>query len=197
MIEVTAPIEKEGSLLKIEHIKIEASELTNNKMKLNWKIYENQNPTFEDFYDMSGRAFETDIADKYIHAQGISPKYDIKGHVYAVLPIFSELNGKPWNNLALDVICSLSPSFIRVIKPNYGGQTCDALTNRVTVYLREDNRTIDHISFEAQCASIGVRDGMDLKAKMSGVDLVKLKESGHTPGVYVNSAAIAKINIDF
>ncbi len=70
---------------------------------------------------------------------------------YTSLPMLTGLNGKPWNDMALALVMGLRPSAIRVCKP--GDVLLDTSREwRVTVHLREDNRTIQSIEQEMTAA---------------------------------------------
>lgn len=76
---------------------------------------------------------------------------------YTVLPVLQFLWGHPWNDLALCYVHSLRPSSLRVT----GGEiTCDSRTWRVTVFLKDDLRTIDRIE---QAVEVGEYSGMELR----------------------------------
>jgi len=81
---------------------------------------------------------------RYIDAYNGSryePPY-ITGHTD--IKVLEFLNGLPFNNLTLAYIHGLHPSTIRV---SHGCVCCDAMSNRVTIYLTEDDK-IDYISQE-------------------------------------------------
>ena len=73
----------------------------------------------------------------YIHSQG--HQYQDETHRYGFLSIrvLECLTGKPWDEIALAFVSALRPSYIRVIRFN-SGETMDAMLDRVTVYLGED-----------------------------------------------------------
>ncbi len=68
---------------------------------------------------------------------------------YLVLRILPYLEGRRWDELALAYVHSVRPSQVRVLKPSQGVQL-DAELWRVTVWLREDDITIDHIEQEVE-----------------------------------------------
>lgn len=156
--------------------------------KLNFHIYEEVG-TNNNTFDYSNKAFETDEADKYFHRQGIVPP-EKTDEVYLDLDVLPFLYGKPWNNLALNLVMSLKPTAIRVINDS-NGATCDAWAGRVTVWLENDGRTIESINQEAICGGIGVKCGEDLHYKMRGI---KLPDPSDDPIVYYNSEVLKKIS---
>lgn len=139
-------------------------------MKLDWKICEEE-ATNNNTHDYSNKAYETDEADKY---RGRDTKSVIKEHlnrrIFTSHKILSELNGRPWNNLALSAILMFEPSGIRVVDYN-GSVTLDCVPKRITVFLQEDNRTISRIEMELSPCGIGVKTGEDFCYKMNGISL--------------------------
>lgn len=160
------------------------------QLKLGWAIYEKL-PTTNNIYDYSGLAFKTEEADKY---RTRSTQFVLKEHLnhqlFCVREILPELKGKPWNNLALDAVLMFRPCGIRVVKDSV---TCDAMTNRITVWLAEDDRTIKQIDMEMSPAGIGVKTGQDFSTKMVGKELPPASDE---PICYINEYAIGKIKID-
>lgn len=171
------PIEQEITVLPAE----------NHLLKLGWVIYEEM-ATTNNTFDYTGRAFDTDEADKYFHIQGVKPPKDIS-RVYCSVCLLQHLYGKPWNNLALNMIMAFNPTKIRV---SNGSVTCDAMDGRVTVWLEEDGRAIRSIKQEVSVGAIGVKSGEDLTYKINGMTL---PEQSDEPYVHVNEAAIRRINL--
>jgi hypothetical protein len=64
---------------------------------------------------------------------------------YTVLKVLPELNGKPWDEVALGYVHALRPSRLRVVQ---GMAQADAQRWRVTAWLKKDGVTIDHIDQE-------------------------------------------------
>jgi len=159
-------------------------------LKLGWTICE-ELPTTNNIYDYSGLAFKTEEADKYrTRTTQAVLKEHLNHQLFTVQEILPELRGKPWNNLALDAVLMFRPCGIRVTKD---GATCDAMTNRVTVWLEKDDKTIRKIDMEMSPAGIGVKTGVDFDRKMSGEELPPASDE---PIVYINEYAISKIKID-
>ena len=108
----------------------------------------------------------TKEADKY---RGRSVSYeppDIRS--YTSLTVLPQLNGRPWDQFALNMIHSLRPSSIRV---NIGGGgIANASRWRVTVALEEDDRTIREITQEVEVACVGAKHGHGLRKYEIGAD---------------------------
>lgn len=74
------------------------------------------------------------------------------------------LHGKPWDDVALGYVHGLRPSRVRVVD---GGIQLDAQEWRVTVWLKEDSKTIESIDQEVQVGlPEGVRHGADLDSRI-------------------------------
>lgn len=74
----------------------------------------------------------------YIHGQGQPYKDESDRHGFLSIAVLPFLNGEPWDEVALAYVSALRPYYIRVVKHNQG-QTLDAMTDRVTVLLGEDD----------------------------------------------------------
>jgi len=153
--------------------------------RLNWMVFE-EISTSNNVFDHSQRAYDVDEADKFFDHQGVAipKKHDT---VWTTVPILEQMWGKPWNNLALSMVSGFRPSRIRVTT---GVVTCDAMTDRITVWLEKDGRTIRSIDQEVACWAIGVKSGQDLSCKAKGTPLPAPSDE---PMVYVNKDAIDKI----
>lgn len=88
--------------------------------------------------------------------------------------LLPELVGKPWDDKALGCVQMLRPSYIRVTQ---GTVKLDARVWRVTVYLEEDNITINRIDQEVE------------------VGLAQSFRNGHEVTCYLNSKPEKPINI--
>ena len=66
---------------------------------------------------------------------------------YTSIEVLPKLKGKPWDEVALGYVHALRPSQLRVVQD---GIQLDAQTWRVTVWLKKDNVTIDHIEQEVE-----------------------------------------------
>lgn len=130
------------------------------KLKIGWAIYENSGPYYLPSDDDS--CYETDEADKYLDHCGKDVEKSNK-IIWTVIPVLEFLYGQPWNNLALNYVMGLRPSAIRVTEGNI---TCDCHNWRVTVYLKNDKRTIKRIDQECELGCIGAECGQDLKLKL-------------------------------
>ena len=172
------PIEQEITILPADNPK---------SLKLGWVIYEEM-ATTNNTFDYTGRAFDTDEADKYLHSQGVAPPKDGRW-VYCGVYMLQNLYGKPWNNLALNMVMALNPTKIRVAKDSV---TCDAMDGRVTVWLEQDGRSIRSIRQELKVGGIGVKSGEDLSHKLHGLTL---PEQSDEPYVHVNEAAVGRIRL--
>ena len=102
----------------------------------------------------------TDIADQYRSSHGVELKR-VNDIGFTCIPVLAFLNGKPWDNMALNYVHALRPNYIRVVE-HHGGITADAYSWRVTVWLQPDNRTIGRIEQEVEVGLIGCRFGDDL-----------------------------------
>jgi hypothetical protein len=135
--------------------------------RLGFMVYE-EIGTSNNCFDHSRRAYDTDLADQFFsHHMGKGAIPD--GRAWTVIPVLEFLNGKPWNNLALNALVALRPSAIRVTT---GGVTCDCWTWRATVFLDEkDGRTIRRIEQEVDVGTIGCKTGDDFSHKVNGIPL--------------------------
>lgn len=113
---------------------------------------------------------ETDLADRYRGEQGVS--YQPQGETeeeqergILSLPVLEFLNGRAWDNAALNVIRSLRPSSIRVTK---GVITVDSCRWRVTVWLEGNDRTIKRVTQEVEVGLVGCRYGSDVADYIEG-----------------------------
>ena len=125
-----------------------------------WKFYER---TRDDGFDGRKQA-AFDEADRYrsTHLVGYQ-RPDSTG--FRSIRCLTELNGRPWNNMALNMVHALRPSCIRVTED---WQTLDAVNWRVTVMLESDGRTIRQIWQEAEVGLIGCRYGLDVRPLETG-----------------------------
>ena len=125
----------------------------------------------------------TDLADVYKthHAVRAEPPGN---RCWTVIPVLEFLKGKPWDNMALNLVYALRPSAIRATT---GQITLDAYTWRITVYLEDDERTIRKIEQEVDCGCIGIRNGQDASYYIHGNDefIDKLQ-----PNCIVNGRAV-------
>ena len=78
------------------------------------------------------------------------------------MPVLEFLNGRELDIVSFNWIETLRPSFVRVIKSG-SEVTCDAWHWRVTIYLRENSRTIDRIEQEVTVGLNFVDHGADLR----------------------------------
>jgi hypothetical protein len=135
----------------------------------------------------------TDEADSYkmdAHPVPVLPEYG-----WISIPVLEFLNGRPWNNAALNVVHGLRPSAIRILLPT-GGITADSVTWRVTVSLDADGRTIRKITQEVQVGLDGCRYGSDVTDFIDGrVPTPDLKEalSPEVPVAMVNPRALKRV----
>lgn len=83
-----------------------------------------------------------------------APFEEFNSRGFICIKVLPELNGRPWNDVALGYLHSLRPSRIRVIKD--GWTQCDSRLWRVTVYLEKDGETIKRIDQEIQ---VGLPEG--------------------------------------
>ena len=78
---------------------------------------------------------------------------------YTIVPVLHYLKGKPWDDMAMNYVHSLRPSYIRT---STGKIDADSKPWRVTVFLKEDEKTIDYIEQEVEVGLKGCKNGMDL-----------------------------------
>lgn len=100
---------------------------------------------------------ETDEADKYRPG---APYIEPAEQGGISIPVLEFLNGRPWDNAALNVVHSLRPSSIRTSIG--GGGDANSYPWRVTVSLKEDNCTIERITQEVEVGLTGCRYGADV-----------------------------------
>lgn len=130
-----------------------------------WKVSEKvgTDPDPDNRFDVS-RWSNTDLADRYRseHKVAYSPKGETEEERASGLlsiPVLEFLNGRAWDNAALNVVRSLRPSSIRATT---GIVTCDVSCWRVTVLLEGNGRTIKKISQEVEVGLVGMRYGSDV-----------------------------------
>jgi len=115
-------------------------------------------------YDLQELA-RTDEADKLITNHRES--FPVPGATgYNSISVLEFLRGQPWDNLVLNYLSALRPSCARVIKHN-GWETADSVNWRVTIYLREDNRTVQRIEQEVEVGLRGARHGHGLQLALN------------------------------
>ena len=148
------------------------------KLRLRWRVFEIPPDKTEDEYmkevlsseeytehmrsTSPDRAKETDAADMFRKDGKRAGKNGNTG--FMVMPVLELLNGQPWNNLALNYIYTLNPTFIRATN---GPMHCDAVPGRVTVILKEDNKTIDYVEQEVSPSLIGCHDSCELRKQLA------------------------------
>jgi len=152
----------------------------NKNLKLGWRVYEIPcDKTEREYYQeiLSEEKFkewehlhsphrlsDIDHADYYRndgHRGGLGKDF-VKGKCrsFGSIDVLKDLWGQPWNNLALNYVSALNPASIRVTN----GQIClDFCSGRITVMLREDDRTIDKITMEVTFYSMNGQSGYDLR----------------------------------
>jgi hypothetical protein len=145
----------------------------------------------EGIYDITPRAFETDEADHYRGSCGEGFQRPDR-QVFPVLPMLEFLWGKPWDNLALNVVAALRPTSLRVVGHN-DEITLNSVMNRVTVWLEDDNRTIKEIDMEAVCGGIGVNTGHDLMQKLRTRQVPT--DPGKGPHCYINPKGVVTLDL--
>jgi len=100
----------------------------------------------------------------YYDAQGVKPADDLfDRYSSTTIHPLPELHGRIWDEVALAYVAALRPSYIRVCQE----ATCDAITDRVTVWLYNDNETIRKIDMEVRIPlPDGFENGHDLRVFM-------------------------------
>jgi len=87
-------------------------------------------------------------------------KYEPPNHNgWMCIPVLEFMVGRPWDQLALDMVRAVRPSCIRVTE---GEQTLDARTWRVTVLLRRGTNVIRHIEQEVEVSNHTGQEMYDL-----------------------------------
>lgn len=131
---------------------------------------------------------DTNEADKYRTSHGV-PYQKPNGWVsWTSIPVLEQLKGKPWNNMALNMVHALRPSTIRVTKDCL---TADSSVWRVTVALEEDNKTIKEITQEVEIACNGIRNGYDAYLYMKDKEI-----PDEQPTCFINPRGISRANKD-
>lgn len=161
--------------------------------ELDWKVYENFGGDREaDVVEMNN----TDYADAYLGRHGTTAVIPCdKNLVWTVIPVLEFLNGRPWNNVALNYVMGLRPSTIRVTA---GEVAADSYTWRVTVHLELDGRTVKHIEQEVQTMGVGCRYGADLKLHLGEYrdkPVLSKEDFPLAPRAIVNMNAVKTLNL--
>lgn len=142
------------------------------KKKIGWSIHEisDEEATERDSPENAAkRAAErqnTREADSFITNQAASSPVT-SGFCWTSIHVLEGLWGRPWDAAALNFLRALRPSAIRVTD---GTVTLDNRLWRVTVFLREDNRTIRSIEQEVEVGDRGFRNGQDASNYLHGHD---------------------------
>ena len=162
------------------------------RLKIGWVIEERTGPCWLPSVDNS--CYETNLADEFLGSHGKDAEDPTKKrYFWGVVPMLESLWGQPWNNLALNYVLALRPTAIRV---STGCVTADAYTWRVTVFLKEDKRTIRRIEQECNTGSIGAENGWDLKLKLQQQLTGKKIPKFDSTCCFINPDAIAKMKIE-
>jgi hypothetical protein len=112
------------------------------------------------------------MPDLELIPKALRPYFDSQGNQYikprntgwCVMPVLEFLNGRQLTRMAFNWLLAVKPTWVRIVR--YGQpMTCDAVTNRVTIHLKEDGVTIDRIEQEVNVGLEGVEHGADLRAK--------------------------------
>jgi hypothetical protein len=117
---------------------------------------------------LQGDAQGTELVDAHREVRGSNSGWELPKparQVFTFMPVLEFLCGLPWDNLAVNYVYALRPSYVRVGQYN-GAFACDSQAWRVTVYLEADRRTICHIDQEVICGGYGVKDGSNLRQKL-------------------------------
>lgn len=160
--------------------------------ELDWAVYEHFGGGEPDVDAMNS----TNYADCYLGPNGLVATIPCTENlVWACIPVLEFLNGRPWNNMALNYVMGLRPSAIRVTT---GAVTADSYCWRVTVHLELDERTIKRIEQEVQTMGVGCRYGADLKLHLSKYrDKPVLSKEDFPPSArgIINTAAIKALDL--
>jgi len=151
----------EGARVNFPDFEIEVTKIEAKPRKLiGWSVHEvtpEENAKTPD-YD-ADILEDTTEADTYRHRH--HKHYEAPGQRgYTSHPVLQQLNGRPWDQFALNMVHTLRPSYIRVSIG--GGGTLDAVRWRVTVALEEDDRTIKEITQEVEVGCVGAKHGHGL-----------------------------------
>lgn len=112
------------------------------------------------------------MIDPQVFPAELRQYFDSQGHRYVepktagwcVMPVLEFLKGKPLTSRTFNWVLAVKPSWVRIVQ--YGQpMTCDALTDRVTIMLKEDGMTIDRIEQEVRVGLEDAEHGADLCAK--------------------------------
>jgi hypothetical protein len=106
------------------------------------------------------------------------------------LDVCPGLIGKPWNNAAVNLLVSLRPSMVRVIRPNQA-QTADSYRWRVTVAL-DDQNLIRAVRQEVDVGLQGFRNGWDVSQWLQGrEDFLERPQ----PTGFINPRAVSRLEL--
>jgi hypothetical protein len=83
---------------------------------------------------------------------------------FCSIRVLDFLVGRKWDQLALNFVHALRPSYIRVV---CGEETSDAICWRVTVAV-DDKNIIESIEQEVQVGCVDANHGADLRAQLRG-----------------------------
>ena len=113
------------------------------------------------------------------------------------IDVLPQLWGMPWNNLALNYIHTLRPSFIRV---SMGMWQSDAVPWRVSVCLEKDNKTIKKITQEVVIGGYGqINATPDLNSQLryqkEHGNMEGFVQSKGEPHIYINDYALSQIDV--
>ena len=159
--------------------------------EIKWKVHErgpgDPPDTFLSYADLAA----TEEADTYRtrHVRDYSPP-NHRG--YTCLDVLQVLWGKPWDAAALNVVHTLRPSGIRVVRRG-DAVTLDARTWRVTVSLEDDDRTIASIEQEVEVGLRGCRWGSDVSAYLN--NRLEPDGSGNEVKAYFNVASVQRLEL--
>ena len=157
-------------------IKTEVCEVKNQSRQMNVIFQVSDSDLDLDGYQPE-KCFATDLADQYDSRHGVNYiKPQTRG--WLTIPVLEFLNGRLWDNMALNVVHSLRPSCIRVTT---GEITSNFCTWRVTIYLEQDQRIIRRIEQEVEVGTYGIRNGSDVNYYIQSWNIPKCQ-----PNIIIN-----------
>ncbi len=160
-----------------------------NRKPLNWTCHFITDEEHDEINSKRNLKRLKKIREAVPNMQDFDPKRE--SYCYTVIPVLEFLNGRPWNNMALNIIESVRPTAIEVVKPN-GAVTLDCYSWRVRVYL-DEKQLIERIEQEVQCGCVGFRNGQDISNYIKGNDSMLTTPQGTC---FFNPRGISKMELN-
>ena len=108
--------------------------------------------------------------EDFVHRQGINPKKE-DSYGFTSIEILQQLIGLPWCSTTMCYVLALKPSSIRVSSSEV---TCDAFSNRITVWIKGKNKIIENITWEVQIPTPEL-NGFEMSCMLN--ELIKARDS--------------------